>query len=175
MFSKSVRWEFDRLEAKQGMPRRVDRPPAGRYAIFVRVLGVDVGKRRIGLAISDASGTLARPLLVLQPVGDVTAHVATVAAEIARLNDEEEGLAGVVVGVPRALNGKSHRLTAWALDFVEILRERVLLPVSVQDERLTSHEAESRLAVTEKSWRKRKLRLDAAAAAVLLQDYLDCH
>lgn len=112
---------------------------------------------------------------MLRPVGDVTAHVATVAAEIARLNDEEEGLAGVVVGLPRALNGKSHRLTAWALEFVEILRERVLLPVSVQDERLTSHEAESRLAVTEKSWRKRKLRLDAAAAAVLLQDYLDCH
>jgi RNase H-fold protein (predicted Holliday junction resolvase) len=47
--------------------------------------------------------------------------------------------------------------------------------VVVQDERLSSHEAESRLAVRDKDWRSRKVRLDAAAAAVILQDYLDAH
>jgi putative Holliday junction resolvase len=57
--------------------------------------------------------------------------------------------------------------------FVAALRRRTTLPVVEVDERLTSREAESRLAVRERDWRKRKARLDAAAAAVILQDYLD--
>ena len=57
--------------------------------------------------------------------------------------------------------------------FAEQLRSRTGLPVMLQDERLTSHEAASRLALREKSWRVRKRRLDAAAAAIILQDYLD--
>ena len=59
------------------------------------------------------------------------------------------------------------------LRFVEILRARATVPVELQDERLSSWEAESRLALREKDWRRRKSRLDAAAAAVILQDYLD--
>jgi putative Holliday junction resolvase len=57
--------------------------------------------------------------------------------------------------------------------FAAALRARLAVPVVLQDERLTSREAESRLAVREKDWRARKKQLDAAAAAVILQDYLD--
>jgi len=55
------------------------------------------------------------------------------------------------------------------------LAARLDVPVFTQDERLSSHEAEQRLSVREKDWRKRKAKLDAAAAAVILQDYLDAH
>ena len=57
--------------------------------------------------------------------------------------------------------------------FADALGRATSLPIVLQDERLTSREAESRLATTDKDWRSRKTRLDAAAAAVILQDYLD--
>jgi len=139
----------------------------------VRVLGVDVGKRRIGLAVSDASATLARPLRVLDVPGAVARGVAAVVQEISALQEESDGLGSIVVGLPSALDGKPHGETLYVLEFVESLRLRTMLPVYVQDERLTSREAERRLALHIKDWRRRKARLDAAAAAVFLQDYLD--
>ncbi|MGE5244238.1 MAG: Holliday junction resolvase RuvX [Betaproteobacteria bacterium] len=137
-----------------------------------RILGVDWGLRRIGLAISDASGTLARPLRTLRVSGFPDA-LAQVAAETARLSEDEDGLAGVVVGLPRRLDGTPTAETPQVEAFVAALRERIRVPIVLQDERLSSQEAESRLAVGERDWRARKARLDAAAAAVILQDYLD--
>ena len=139
----------------------------------MRFLGIDVGERRIGLALSDPSGTLASPLHVLTISGQLEARVEAIAQEIDRLAREEDGLTGVVVGLPTALDGRRHAQTDRVTAFVEALRHRTRVPVTVQDERLTSREAESRLAVHEKNWRRRKTRLDAAAAAVILQDYLD--
>ena len=139
----------------------------------MRALGIDYGERRIGLAVSDASGTLARPLRVVAPRGSLQVRAAAVAAEVARTAAGPDGLGRVVVGVPRALNGEPHDQTARALAFADALRARTAVPVSLQDERLTSVEAEARLAVRERNWRKRKARLDAAAAALILQDYLD--
>ena len=137
-----------------------------------RLLGVDVGARRVGLAISDASGTLARPLSVVAVKG-VNEAAARVAQIVADLVAEEDGLAGIVVGVPRRLDGATSEATARTAAFIDALREKTPLPVATEDERLSSREAESRLAVREKDWRKRKEKLDAAAAAVILQDYLD--
>ena len=139
----------------------------------MRLLGIDVGERRIGLALSDPSGTLASPLHVLTISGQLNERVEAIVREIDRLAREEEGLAGVVVGLPTALDGRRHAQTGQVTALVEALRHRTPVPVTVQDERLTSREAESRLAVREKDWRRRKTRLDAAAAAVILQDYLD--
>jgi putative Holliday junction resolvase len=147
---------------------------SGRMAIPAtkrRVLGVDVGRRRIGLAVSDATGTLARPLVTLT-IGDQDA-VTAVAAEAARLERDEEGLAAVVVGLPVALDGTPTDATKEVSAFIDALRARTTIPVVSEDERLTSREAESRLALCERDWRKRKVRLDAAAAAIILQDYLD--
>ena len=138
-----------------------------------RTLGIDLGERRIGLALGDPSGTLATPLDTLAPSGGAAARVAAVAGVIERLAGEEDGLAAVVVGWPRALDGSPHEQTARVEAFVAALRRRVALPVTLQDERLTSREAERRLALREKDWRRRRRRLDAAAAAVILQEHLD--
>jgi putative holliday junction resolvase len=138
----------------------------------MRVLAVDVGQRRVGLAISDVTRTLARPLgtLAVSGAADAVEHVA---AEIVRLSAEDDGLATIVVGFPVRLDGSAHAMSARVTAFVDALRIRTPLPVVTIDERLTSHEANRRLAERERDWRARKSRLDAAAAAVFLQDYLD--
>jgi putative Holliday junction resolvase len=137
-----------------------------------RVLAVDVGARRVGLAISDASRTLARPLEAIQVASEADA-VERVAKRIAELDREDEGIAAIVVGMPSSLDGTPTPQTAAVQAFIVRLKTRTLLPIATEDERLTSREAESRLARREKDWRKRKAQLDAASAAVFLQDYLD--
>ena len=139
----------------------------------MRIIGLDVGERRIGVAISDATGTLARPLGVLTRDASDADALRLVADEIARLASEEDGVASVVVGLPRRLDGTANEMTPRIQAFAEQLRAASGLPVVLRDERLSSREAESRLAVREKDWRARKKKLDAAAAAIILQDYLD--
>jgi putative Holliday junction resolvase len=134
-----------------------------------------VGERRIGLAVSDATATLARPLCVVPTSGLEGDALDRVMVELARLSAEEDGLAGLVVGLPRRLDGSDGRLTTRVRAFAEALGRRTSLPVALLDERLTSREAEARLASREKDWKRRKRRLDAAAAALILQDYLDRH
>lgn len=138
-----------------------------------RIVGLDVGERRIGVAISDATGTLARPVTTLRTTGLDGNALDTAATEIARLAGEEDGVAAIVVGLPRNLDGSDSAMTPRIAIFADRLRSRSALPVSVQDERLTSVEAERRLAERSTDWRDRKARLDAAAAAIILQDYLD--
>lgn len=139
----------------------------------MRLLALDVGERRIGLAVSDVSGTLARPLHTLDRRGSVEEAVNAVVDTIYQLQVDDDGLDGIVVGLPKRLDGTSNEQTARVRAFAERLGARTTLPLSYQDERLTSREAERKLALRESDWRKRKLRLDAAAAAVILQDYLD--
>jgi putative Holliday junction resolvase len=139
----------------------------------VRIVGLDVGERRIGVAVSDVTRTLARPLGVLRPAGLDVDAVQLSADEIGRLAREEDGVASIVVGLPRRLDGTPSDMTRRVEQFARQLEARTALPVTLQDERLSSREAESRLAIREKDWRVRKQRLDAAAAAVILQDYLD--
>jgi putative Holliday junction resolvase len=138
-----------------------------------RIVAFDVGERRIGVAVSDASCTLARPLGTLHVSGLGTGAVNTAANEVARLATEDDGVSGVVVGLPRRLDGSPNEMTPRVERFARDLAASTQLPVTLQDERLSSHEAESRLGQREKDWRVRKKRLDAAAAAVILQDYLD--
>ena len=135
-------------------------------------MGIDVGTRRIGLAISDPTQTLARPLATLTVKGPEEA-VTLVTREVARLAAEEDGLAAIIVGMPRRLDGSASPQTEWVERFTDALATRTGLPVVLVDERLTSREAESRLSEREPDWRRRKPRLDAAAAAIILQDYLD--
>jgi putative Holliday junction resolvase len=141
----------------------------------MRVLAIDFGERRIGLAVSDVSATLARPLttLAVDPKLPATAAVDLVTAEIARLGEDDERIGAIVVGMPSHLDGTPSKQTGRVAAFVAALKRRTSIPVDIEDERLSSREAESRLAARERDWRKRKARLDAAAAAVILQDYLD--
>lgn len=139
----------------------------------MRALGIDYGARRIGLALSDPSGILASPWRVLErPRGEAEA-VRLVCDAITTLAAEGDGLTAVVVGWPRRLDGSANDQTPRAEAFANALRARVPMPVVLQDERLSSHEADQRLAEHRRDWRERKRMLDAAAAAVVLQDYLD--
>jgi putative holliday junction resolvase len=140
-----------------------------------RIVGLDVGERRIGVAISDPTGTLARPVGMLSVRALDGSALTAAADQVARLAAEDDSVSHVVVGLPRRLDGSPNDLTRRVEQFARDLSHRTQLPVSLQDERLSSHEAESRLALREKNWRVRKQRLDAAAAAVILQDYLDNH
>jgi putative Holliday junction resolvase len=137
------------------------------------VLGIDYGARRLGLALSDATGTLASPWRMLERPASEAATLALVVQEIEQLLADDDGLHAVVVGWPRRLDGSATHLTPAVEAFARALEGCVTIPVILQDERLSSHEAESRLAIRERDWRRRKVRLDAAAAAVVLQDYLD--
>ena len=139
----------------------------------MRVLGIDYGARRIGLALSDATATLASPWrLLLRPPSDAET-LRVIAAEIATLAAADDGLEAVVVGWPRRLDGSPTHQTATVETFARALEARVAVPVVLQDERLSSHEAEARLAEREPDWRKRKQQIDAVAASIILQDYLD--
>jgi putative Holliday junction resolvase len=138
----------------------------------MRVLGVDVGRRRIGLAISDPTATLARPLATLT-VTSAREAIDRVVEETERLRSEDDGLDEIVVGLPSRLDGSPSPQTEHARAFIRALRSRTPLAVLSADERLTSREAESRLAERERDWRRRKPKLDAAAAALVLQEYLD--
>ncbi len=145
----------------------------------MRVLGVDIGARRLGLALSDDTASLARPWQTIAVPAGATPRmsaeaIAAVLAAARSADDDEGGRVGeIVVGLPRRLNGDDTDQTAAARLMASALHELTGLAVHLQDERLSSHEAESRLAVREKDWRKRKQKLDAAAAAIILQDYLD--
>jgi putative Holliday junction resolvase len=139
----------------------------------MRILGVDDGRRRIGLAVSDPTGTLARPAETVAGHDDPAAAAREVVAAIARLEAGDEAIRAIIVGLPLRLDGTANEQTGHARALAAELARTTGREVVLQDERLTSREAESRLALRERDWRARKKRLDAAAAAVMLQEYLD--
>ena len=138
----------------------------------MRVLGIDFGERRIGLAISDASGTLASPVRTIDRRGATVDAVTLVMNAIDEIG-RDEPVDRIVIGLPRRLDGADNDQTAAVRAFAAALGSRSGQSIELQDERLSSREAEERLALRERDWRKRKTRLDAAAAAVVLQDWLD--
>ena len=137
------------------------------------MLGIDYGARRIGLALSDATATLASPWRMLPRPPSEADTLRLLITEIMSLKNEDDGLEAVVVGWPRRLDGSPNDQTPVVQTFAQALKAKIDVPVILQDERLSSTEAEARLARREKDWRKRKQQLDAAAAAIILQDYLD--
>ncbi len=132
-----------------------------------RVLGLDLGDARIGVAISDPERHLAVPLGTVhvgRPPGELRAIAKLVA-------DNEVGL--VVVGHPRALSGERGRRARHAEEFAGALGAFVAVPVELQDERLSTVEAERALRETGAKGRARRAAVDPAAAAIILQAWLD--
>jgi len=141
----------------------------------MRFLGVDYGRRRIGLAVSDASGVLARPWQTVSAAATPRGSAEEIARIVAaRTSDDElSDLGGIIVGLPRRLGGEDNDQTGPAREFAQALGTLTGLEIHLQDERLTSYEADAQLAERERDWRKRKALVDAAAAAIILQDFLD--
>jgi len=134
----------------------------------VRLLGIDFGRRRIGLALSDPTGTIASPLTTLERRGGAVPW-----AELERLVALHE-VGALVVGLPLDLAGTETPWTAEVRAFGEELARRTGRPVHWIDERLSSVRAERavRSLGLPKRERERKERIDAAAAALLLQNFL---
>ncbi len=139
----------------------------------MRALGVDYGERRIGLALSDATGLLASPWKTIANDANVGAAAQRIALEIDALAAESDGLDAIVIGLPRRLSGEPNQQTPRVQKLAQLLADRVSITIALQDERLTSHAADELLAERERDWRKRKRQVDAVAAALILQDYLD--
>lgn len=129
-------------------------------------LGLDIGERRIGVAISDPDGIFAQPLTTLTVNSDDPAEEVV---ELARAR----GVTGVVVGLPRHMSGRIGTSAERARRFAEILEERLDVPVEFWDERLSTVEADRRLVEAGMSRRRRKEVVDRVAAALILQGWLD--
>ena len=132
-------------------------------------MALDVGDRRVGIALSDPTGTLATPFgAVERGASDVD--------EILRLA-EREGAVEIVVGMPFTLAGARGAQAAKTTAFVRELRDVAKIPVSTVDERLSTAQAKRLLretpAVRRRNRRPDRARVDASAAAVILQGYLD--
>jgi putative Holliday junction resolvase len=132
-----------------------------------RILAVDPGAKRVGLALSDESRTLASPLRTLpaEPAQTLAARIAAVAAEV--------GAAELVVGLPKNLDGSSGESARGARALAEELKRSARIPVSLYDERLTSVEAERTLVGQGMRREKRRLVVDQLAATLVLQSFLE--
>lgn len=131
------------------------------------VLAFDFGLRRIGVAVGESLLGRARPLTTIAAADNAARFNA-----ISRLIEEWQPLR-LVVGLPLALDGSEHEMTARCRRFANQLRGRFSVPVDLVDERLSSAAAEENLRDTGLDWKKRKPQLDAWAAQVILQSYFD--
>ncbi|MDR5694040.1 MAG: Holliday junction resolvase RuvX [Armatimonadota bacterium] len=133
----------------------------------MRILGLDVGTRRIGVALSDPLGISAQPLKVIEREG-WDADLAKIRALV-----REWEVSCVVVGMPRSLNGSLGPQARMVEEFVAKLRDAIGVPVDTWDERLTTVAAERAMLEANVRRDRRRQRVDAVAAALLLQAYLD--
>jgi putative Holliday junction resolvase len=135
-----------------------------------RVLGVDLGSRRIGVAVSDVTGTLASPLTVIERSVEREADYRAL-AQVAR--DEQAGR--IIVGLPLSLSGAVGPAARAAVAEVEAMAAVVGLPVETYDERFTTVEANRSMREQKVPRRARRRAIDKIAAAVMLQSWLEAH
>jgi putative holliday junction resolvase len=133
----------------------------------VRILALDLGKKRIGLAVSDPLGITAQGLPTLQRTNKRT----DLAALEAIIREWSIGL--ILLGNPKNMGGSEGRQSAWVREFAEALQKATALPVEFWDERLTTVEANRVLRSSGISIAKRAAAVDRLSAVILLQSYLD--
>lgn len=130
-------------------------------------LAIDLGEKRIGLAVSDSLGIVAQPLEVFLRTSRAAdfAHIGRVVAK--------HGVGQLVMGLPVPLSGEEGRMAAWVRDYGAALGTAVQLPITFWDESLTSVQAEQ--AMREAGYNRKQMtgKLDAVAAALILQSYLE--
>lgn len=125
----------------------------------MRILGVDYGSKRIGLALSNEEQTFARPYEVVQNRGEVLAQIKKIV--------EKEGVESFVIGESKDFKGKENLIMKDILMFKEKIEQELQLPVYLEPEFLSSHQAQH--------FQGKHDLLDASAAAIILQSYLDKH
>jgi putative holliday junction resolvase len=132
-----------------------------------RLLGIDFGSKRIGLALSDPTGTIATGYMTIQ-------NDKSSCDRIAEIVDEKEVIT-IVIGLPISLKGGESQKTKEVRSFSSKLQQHVTVPVVFQDERFTSREAMATMIAmnTTQKQRRQKAKIDEIAAAIILQAYLD--
>ena len=133
----------------------------------MRVLAIDHGTKRMGIALSDETATIAQPLefIPAEPFGDFLARLKQLLTE--------KQVDQILIGMPRNMDGSYGPAALKVQEFVAVLKETIAIPIKTWDERLTSAQANRMLIQADLRRDKRKQRVDAAAAAILLQSYLD--
>ena len=131
------------------------------------ILALDVGDKRIGVAVSDLLSILASPLIAIERTSDSKA----IDAILRTLDEQEAG--EIVVGLPISLSGGYSDQTKSVAAFVRKLEARSPVPVNTADERYSTVEAERLLSQSKPQRARSRGEIDAAAAAVILQSYLD--
>lgn len=134
----------------------------------MRILGIDLGEKRIGIAVSDPGGIIA------QSAGHVERGTPAETLERLRALAAQREAGGVVVGLPLNMNGSEGPAARAAREFADSLRRGLGIPVELWDERLTTAEADSLMKSAGLSRRARAARVDGIAAQRILQSYLDC-
>lgn len=132
-----------------------------------RILGVDFGEKRIGLAVSDSQQSRAQPLKTL-----LRRSLEIDWKEIEKILQEYE-IDQIVVGIPYNMDGTSGAAAQKVLKWVGTIQKNTAIPIVTWDERLTTEEAQAILIQTELPRKQRKEKLDPMSAAVILQDYLN--
>jgi putative Holliday junction resolvase len=138
-----------------------------RFTIKGRVLALDLGEKRIGVAVSDATRTIAQPFGVIKR----TSRQADF-EKIGRLV-QEQGANLLVVGLPLMLDGRVGEKAAWVQDYAAALQKALDMPLALWDESFTTVQAEASLRLRGKKKRKIRQNVDAVAASFILQAYLD--
>ncbi|HCO96131.1 MAG TPA: Holliday junction resolvase RuvX [Phycisphaerales bacterium] len=131
----------------------------------MRYLAIDYGTKRTGLAICDAAETIASPLSVLHGQKELLKKIAEII--------EAENAGAVVLGLPLNMTGSESSQTKLVRKFAEQLKNHISVPVHLQDERLSSFGAEEKLAPADFTRGKIKKRIDAVAAAEILEAFLE--
>ncbi|MBI5115291.1 Holliday junction resolvase RuvX [Candidatus Poribacteria bacterium] len=134
-----------------------------------RILGVDVGDKRIGLAVSDELGITAQPVGTIHRTG--TRDDFTKVVEAAGTC----GVSLIVLGLPKKLDGSPSPQTEKVARFIEELGKCTTVPLGTWDERLTTRSAEASLIEAKVRRKARRKVIDSTAAQIMLQHYLDCH
>jgi putative Holliday junction resolvase len=131
----------------------------------MRYLGIDYGTKRTGLAICDAAETIVSPLAVIEGQSELLRRIAEIV--------ESEGVAAIVLGLPLNVNDSEGFQAKLVLKFAERLKEHLDIPIHFQDERLSSFGASEKLRSGGFTKGKKKERLDAVAAAEILEMFLE--
>lgn len=133
----------------------------------MRILGIDIGSKRIGVALSDELGIIAQGLPTLERTKDE--DIVESLKDIVKTKDVKE----VVVGLPINMNGSYGPQAKGAIAFTELLKEKLKIPIKLWDERMTTLEVEKVMIDGGVSRQKRKTKIDKLAAQVILQSYLN--
>jgi putative Holliday junction resolvase len=135
----------------------------------MRILGIDLGEKRVGIALSDPTGSIASPLCVLDRSGIGDEDLARAIASIAR----ERGAEVIVVGLPLNMDGSIGDSAKKAISFAGVLEDIAGIRVQLWDERLSTEAVKRAMIRAGIRKGKRKKAIDGAAAAFILQGYLD--